>query len=80
MPKRAVSEILTPPTVPSPCIGVCQLDARQLCSGCRRHIDEIAEWPRANSARRIEIRRAAALRESADAVNVELRPGFSTER
>jgi predicted Fe-S protein YdhL (DUF1289 family) len=41
--------------VPSPCINVCQLDAQGLCVGCRRTIDEIAEWPRASETRRREI-------------------------
>jgi predicted Fe-S protein YdhL (DUF1289 family) len=41
--------------VPSPCINVCQLDARGLCVGCRRTIEEITEWPRASEARRREI-------------------------
>jgi predicted Fe-S protein YdhL (DUF1289 family) len=26
----------------SPCVGVCKLDARDVCVGCGRHIDEIA--------------------------------------
>ena len=26
----------------SPCVGVCRLDARQICLGCGRHIVEIA--------------------------------------
>jgi iron complex transport system substrate-binding protein len=56
-----------PSPVPSPCIGVCQLNAQQLCTGCHRYLDEIAEWSRASSARRIEIRCAAALRAAADA-------------
>jgi predicted Fe-S protein YdhL (DUF1289 family) len=31
--------------IPSPCINVCVLDVRtQLCTGCFRHIDEIAIW------------------------------------
>jgi len=25
----------------SPCVGVCQLDVRNVCIGCGRHIDEI---------------------------------------
>jgi predicted Fe-S protein YdhL (DUF1289 family) len=41
--------------VPSPCINVCQLDAQGFCVGCRRTIEEIAEWPRATEARRREI-------------------------
>lgn len=33
-------------SVPSPCIAVCQVDpASNLCIGCRRHIDEIRNWP-----------------------------------
>jgi uncharacterized protein len=43
--------------VPSPCIDVCRLDALGLCVGCRRTLDEIAEWPRAGEARRREILR-----------------------
>jgi predicted Fe-S protein YdhL (DUF1289 family) len=49
-------------TVPSPCIGICRLDERQLCVGCRRSIDEIAEWPCASVARQLEILRKLALR------------------
>lgn len=31
--------------VPSPCTGVCELDARtRLCRGCGRTVDEIAGW------------------------------------
>jgi predicted Fe-S protein YdhL (DUF1289 family) len=30
--------------VPSPCIGVCVLDAQQICIGCHRTIDEIIRW------------------------------------
>jgi predicted Fe-S protein YdhL (DUF1289 family) len=48
--------------VPSPCIDVCRLDSQGLCIGCRRTIDEIAEWSRASEARRREILRAVDLR------------------
>jgi hypothetical protein len=41
--------------VPSPCIDICRLDAHGLCLGCRRTIDEIAEWSQASDARRLEI-------------------------
>ncbi|MBJ7517110.1 MAG: CoA pyrophosphatase [Stenotrophomonas sp.] len=30
--------------VPSPCIGKCELDRHQACTGCLRSIDEIARW------------------------------------
>ena len=33
-------------SVPSPCITVCQIDPKDdTCIGCRRHIDEIRDWP-----------------------------------
>jgi predicted Fe-S protein YdhL (DUF1289 family) len=35
------------PPVASPCISVCRMDPRtQLCEGCARTIDEIANWSR----------------------------------
>ena len=41
----------TPP--PSPCIGVCQLDANGLyCLGCLRNLQEIAEWSGASNDRK----------------------------
>ena len=30
--------------IPSPCIGVCMLDAERMCLGCHRSVDEIARW------------------------------------
>ncbi|HXC10218.1 MAG TPA: DUF1289 domain-containing protein [Steroidobacteraceae bacterium] len=48
--------------VPSPCINVCRLDSQGICIGCRRTIDEIAEWSRASEARRREILREVELR------------------
>jgi len=33
-------------SIPSPCIAVCQLEeGTDLCLGCRRHVDEIRDWP-----------------------------------
>jgi len=48
--------------VPSPCVDICRLDAKGLCVGCRRTLDEIAEWSRASEARRREILRNLAAR------------------
>lgn len=48
--------------VPSPCIGICHLDAQGLCAGCGRSGAEIAEWPSASAARQREILRRVALR------------------
>ena len=41
--------------VASPCVDICRLDAQGLCMGCRRTMGEIAEWPHASEARRLEI-------------------------
>ena len=58
--------------IPSPCIGVCQLDpGTGLCAGCLRTVAEIAAWPDATDAERLAIvqrlraRRRAAGRTSA---------------
>jgi len=48
--------------VPSPCTGECRLDAQQLCTGCRRHAQEIAEWSSASPERRLQIRELAGQR------------------
>jgi len=53
---------MTAAAVASPCVDICRLDAQGLCVGCRRTIEEIAEWPRASEARRREILRELALR------------------
>lgn len=43
--RRRVHERRFDDSVPSPCIQVCQLDEDDLCLGCRRHVDEIRDWP-----------------------------------
>ena len=32
--------------IESPCVNFCQLDARGVCLGCFRTLDEIARWQR----------------------------------
>ena len=56
-----------PEEPPSPCIGICRLDAAtQTCIGCYRTIDEISAWPRYTAEEkhavleRLLARRAAA--------------------
>ena len=69
-----MAEMTTPPTIPSPCIAVCQLDPESgLCLGCLRTADEIGQWPAAGDAKRLEIlgrlkerRRAAGRTSPAD--------------
>lgn len=36
---------LPPALIPSPCVNVCQMDPGSgLCLGCRRTLQEIADW------------------------------------
>ena len=49
--------------VPSPCVGVCELDAAgRVCIGCFRTIGEIRRWPDADDAEKLAIREAAVRR------------------
>ena len=41
--------------VKSPCIGVCALDERNLCTGCQRSGEEITLWGRMSDAQRREV-------------------------
>jgi len=44
--RRARPQRVFDTSVPSPSIAVCQVDPKtDLCLGCRRHIDEIRDWP-----------------------------------
>lgn len=43
--------------IPSPCSGVCQLDALGLCLGCRRSGTEIALWRQMDDAERLHLMR-----------------------
>jgi len=43
------------PTIASPCIKVCVLDARQVCVGCGRTLDEIAQWSRMTEEQRAQV-------------------------
>jgi predicted Fe-S protein YdhL (DUF1289 family) len=40
------------PGVASPCIGVCRLNHADVCKGCHRTLDEIAEWSTVSDDRR----------------------------
>lgn len=48
--------------VTSPCVGVCQLNAEKLCTGCGRSLAEIAEWGRATADRQQRIKAEAERR------------------
>lgn len=41
--------------VPSPCNGICRMDAGGLCLGCFRQMDEITIWAHASNDQKREI-------------------------
>jgi uncharacterized protein len=42
--------------IESPCIKLCQLDARRgVCAGCYRTLDEIARWSEMSDAERARV-------------------------
>lgn len=49
-------------STPSPCTGTCTLNAEDVCVGCGRRLDEIAEWSRAPEPRKLRIVAQAAER------------------
>jgi predicted Fe-S protein YdhL (DUF1289 family) len=65
-------------SVPSPCIAVCELEeSTNLCLGCRRHVDEIRDWPimtveeKKATLSRIDARKAADADGTATAADAE---------
>lgn len=50
-------ERVTPVRVASPCVNVCRIDARGLCEGCARTLDEIARWTSMTAAERDRVMR-----------------------
>ncbi len=44
------------PSLPlTPCVGLCRLDERGLCAGCRRTGEEIARWRGMSDAERLHM-------------------------
>jgi hypothetical protein len=41
--------------IPSPCIGVCQTDARGYCKGCLRNRDERFNWLNFSDAQKYDV-------------------------
>lgn len=52
----------------SPCVGICQIDHQQICTGCHRSLDEIGRWSIASNDEKrsiladVQLRRFAALK------------------
>ena len=58
--------------VPSPCTGVCRIDARSgCCEGCLRTLDEIAAWSTMDDALKRALWDALAARGARAQANAE---------
>ncbi len=58
MDRLMVTEPAPAPAQPlTPCIGICQLDARGYCVGCLRTGDEIARWRGMSDSERLRVMR-----------------------
>lgn len=42
-------------SISSPCLKKCALDVDNVCTGCLRHLEEIASWRRYNDAQKQSI-------------------------
>jgi len=61
--RRARPQRVFDSSVPSPCIAVCQVDpASNLCIGCRRHVDEIRDWPIMSAEQKLAVLAALGAR------------------
>jgi uncharacterized protein len=56
-------------TISSPCTGVCQLDDCDICAGCLRSKDEIANWTQMNNYDKFSVNAALASRWKSFALN-----------
>lgn len=54
-------------TVESPCTGICRIDPESgFCLGCRRTLDEIADWPMLGNADKRAVLKALEERSERD--------------
>ena len=53
--------------VASPCVGICDLDDRDICKGCGRTKHEIVVWPSLTDEQRRNVARCAEHRLNAQA-------------
>jgi predicted Fe-S protein YdhL (DUF1289 family) len=55
-----------PQRAPSPCIGICRMDAAgHFCTGCLRTLDEIAAWSTSTEETRLAVLRLVDQRRAA---------------
>jgi len=52
-----MNALADPPPPLTPCIGICRLDEKGYCVGCRRSLDEIARWGSMSDAERLRCMR-----------------------
>jgi len=48
--------------IPSPCVRNCCLNAKDICLGCGRHIDEITGWMSQNNIQKLKTLETSAHR------------------
>lgn len=65
--------------IKSPCVNICALDEQDICVGCYRTGDEIAQWTGLTDAERTEVLQQVAARERA-AMNFIPVPGVPAEK
>lgn len=56
----------------SPCVSVCALDGNDLCIGCLRTGEEIAQWGAMNNQQKSSVLKRVADREAASTFGIEI--------
>ena len=59
---------MSEPEPQSPCISVCYLDEQEICQGCFRSADEIADWLMVSAQQKREILARAEERRDATGI------------
>lgn len=60
-----------PQEVASPCISVCELDEQEICLGCGRSLQDIADWSAASDSQRQQILETARVRQQQSALALQ---------
>lgn len=53
--RMSVRKAPLPKPIPTPCVGVCVLDASGYCRGCLRTLEEISAWVSLGEAERARL-------------------------
>lgn len=57
----------------SPCVSICALDTHDICIGCLRTGQEIANWGAMSASEKVSVLRKVAQRETASAFSSSIR-------